>query len=124
MNFFACCWAINYRKMTRVKLKFMFLLAQIGSLRFVKALEGIEVYSGRLKIAGATDSKIYLRNFVKLNFHLCIVMQEARDALSKLQTVTLFRPIRSLQCSWSDNRHSFTSDTASQRLTDHPLQWT
>ena len=30
----------------------------------------------------------------------CIVMQEARDALSKLQTVTLFRPIRSLQCSW------------------------
>ena len=26
----------------------------------------------------------------------CIVMQEARDALSKLQTVTLFRPIRSL----------------------------
>ena len=30
----------------------------------------------------------------------CIVMQEASDALSKLQTVTLFRPIRSLQCSW------------------------
>ena len=30
-----------------------------------------------------------------------IVMQEASDALSKLQTVTLFRPIRSLQCSWS-----------------------
>ena len=29
-----------------------------------------------------------------------IVMQEASDALNKLQTVTLFRPIRSLQCSW------------------------
>ena len=29
-----------------------------------------------------------------------IVMQEASDALSKLQTVTLFRPIRSFQCSW------------------------
>ena len=29
-----------------------------------------------------------------------LVMQEASDALSKLQTVTLFRPIRSLQCNW------------------------
>ena len=29
-------------------------------------------------------------------------MQEASDALSKLQTATLFRPIRSLQCSWSN----------------------
>ena len=27
------------------------------------------------------------------------VMQETSDTLSKLQTVTLFRPIRSLQCS-------------------------
>ena len=35
--------------------------------------------------------------FVKYNL---IIMQEASDALSKLQTVTLFRPIRSLQCSW------------------------
>ena len=31
---------------------------------------------------------------------LHVLMQEASDALVKLQTVTLFRPIRSLQCSW------------------------
>ena len=47
--------------------------------------------------------KVYL-------FHLCfvqicetcagLVMQEASDALIKLQAVTLFRPIRSLHCSW------------------------
>ena len=29
-----------------------------------------------------------------------MVMQKGSDALSKLQTVALFRPIRSLQCSW------------------------
>ena len=36
--------------------------------------------------------------------HCLIVMQEASDALSKLQTVTLFQPIRSLQCSWWPTR--------------------
>ena len=36
--------------------------------------------------------------FFKLHVLTCIVMQEASDALSKLQTVTLFRPISSLQC--------------------------
>ena len=29
-------------------------------------------------------------SFVEILSHRCIVMQEARDALSKLQTVTLF----------------------------------
>ena len=37
------------------------------------------------------------------------------DLLKK--TLTLVGAIRK-------NRHSFTSDTASQRLTDHPLHWT
>ena len=37
-------------------------------------------------------------------FLTCIVMQEASDALSKLQTVTLFRPIRSLQRSFFFNQ--------------------
>ena len=41
-----------------MKLKFISVLVQIGSLRFVKALEGIKVYSHRLREAGATDSKI------------------------------------------------------------------
>ena len=34
------------------------------------------------------------------NLLLFLLMQEASDAHSELQTVTLFRPIRSLQCSW------------------------
>ena len=36
----------------------------------------------------------------KLRIKETLLMQEASDTLSKLQTVTLFRPIRSLQCSW------------------------
>ena len=41
-----------------MKLKFISVLAQIGSLWFVKAFEEIEVYSDRLREAGLTDSKI------------------------------------------------------------------
>ena len=35
---------------------------------------------------------------VLTNIDVCIVMLDASDALSKLQTVTLFRPTRSKQC--------------------------
>ena len=41
-----------------MKLKFIFGLVQIGSLRFIKVLGEIEVYISRVKEAGATDSKI------------------------------------------------------------------
>ena len=39
-----------------------------------------------------TDVQIHTQDFVKNKFKFFIVMQEVCDALSKLQTVTLFRP--------------------------------
>ena len=62
-----------------------------------------------------TYLKQVLRNQTKIQnnalLNIIKLMQEARDALSKLQTVNLFRPIRSLQCSW----FTYWSPTALKR---------
>ena len=48
---------------------------------------------------------LFMVDFITFIVKLCtnevaiIVLHEVSDALSKLQTVTLFQPIRSLQCS-------------------------
>ena len=70
-----------------------------GSQLFCRKASGV---SARM-LAGASVSQAsffqILENQIKKGL-TWIVMQEVSDALIKLQTVTLFRPIWSFQCSW------------------------
>ena len=72
----------------------LFLLYKSLALHFFLLARQMVWPSGR---SNCISLFLKVPNFkITLELHGVIVMQEASDALSKLQTVTLFQPVRSL----------------------------
>ena len=77
-----------------------FLTAYVPEVNNIIETRDFKFYNSATNHKKDESTRLAFRSLILVKISSIIVMQEASDALSKLQTVTLLRHIRSLQCSW------------------------